>query len=286
MNRQIKIISALAFLLVFYQTSYSQIKIGTKVGYSVGQLSDNSDNIYTKKYKSISGIDYGLTMEIPFSDLFSIQTEINITHRGGIRKGAQPIPLDPLADALSGIGVTLEQLNQLVVFQRGMPLTDEDPLYGIYNSKNVLNYLEIPIMVRLGWGDEWRFYTQIGPYVGFLLSAKQETSGTTKLYLDSDALQPLQIPNPFPGTPPFIDMPEQSFDEKTDVKDDLQSLNAGIQGGVGLIRKINEKNEVYFDLRGSYGFVPIQVDETFGRSKVGGVIVSIGYTFSLSANQK
>ena len=42
-------------LLTFFlisQVSVAQVKIGGKVGYSIGRLTDNSDNIYTEDYES------------------------------------------------------------------------------------------------------------------------------------------------------------------------------------------------------------------------------------------
>jgi len=285
--KRINILTILTLVFIsFVQTNTAQIKIGGKIGYSVGQLSDNSDNIYSEKYKSISGVDYGVTFELPFNDLFSIQSEINIAHRGGERKGMQPVPLAPLGDALAGYGMTIEQLSQLVEFQRGSGLSDENPLYAGYNNLTVLDYLEIPVLAKFGWGTNWRFFAEIGPFVGFLLNADQKTSGSSKFYLDNNGTQPLQVPNPgfVPGNgqPQLVDFPEQSFDAKTNVENDLESLNAGFQAGVGIAKKIRENHELYFDLRGSYGFIPMQVDETFGKSKVGGVVVSLGYAYIFS----
>ena len=271
------------FFVCFVQTNVAQIKIGGKVGYSVGQLSDNSDNIYSENYKSISGIDYGLTFELPFNELFSVQAEINITHRGGERKGVQPVPLAPLEAAFAKFGMTMEQLSGLVYLQRGSGLSDEDPLYSNYNNLTVLDYLEIPVLAKFGWGTDWRFYAEIGPFVGFLLNAEQKTSGSSKFYLDNNGTQGLQVPNPGfepdNGQPDFVELPEQSFDAKTDVENDIESLNAGLQGGIGITKKIQENHELHFGLRGSYGFIPMQVDETFGKSKVGGVVVSLGYAY-------
>ena len=80
-------------LLTFFlttQVSFSQVKIGGKVGYSIGRITDNSDNIYTEEYESSSGVDVGVFIEYPVSELFSLQMEILYTQRGGERNGMQP----------------------------------------------------------------------------------------------------------------------------------------------------------------------------------------------------
>ena len=50
-----------------------------------------------------------------------------------------------------------------------------DPLY--YERR--INYIQIPIMARMGWGRERRgfqAYFQIGPQIGFYLSEKTKTN--------------------------------------------------------------------------------------------------------------
>ena len=77
------------------ETTKTEIKIGGKVGYSLGSLTSSTENIYTDDYESISGIDFGLTLEFKLTALISVQTELNYTHRGGERNGLQPVPANP-----------------------------------------------------------------------------------------------------------------------------------------------------------------------------------------------
>jgi hypothetical protein len=124
--------------------------------------------------------------------------------------------------------------------------------------------------------------------VGFLLSADQVTNGETFFYTDSSGNQVVQIPNPIhnPGDPttgpPFLGpIPEQDFTATTDVKDDLNEVLFGIHAGAGLIRKLNEKHELYLGFRGSYSFTTLQKDSTFGESHIGGLVFSLGYAYTL-----
>ena len=274
-------------LLVLAQVTYAQVTIGGKVGYSIGRIADNSDNIYTEDFKSTDGIDFGATVEYKISELFSLQTEILYTQRGGKRDGLQPIPTDNLESALAENGLSLEALNQLVQLQGRGPVTNEDPLYADFNNVSELEYIEIPLLAKFGWGTDWRFYVEGGPYVGFLISATQVTSGDSQFFLDSSGNTPLGVPNPFYDPqdpsfgPPFIPLPEQSFDASTDVKDDLNSTNFGIHAGAGLIRQLNEHHQLYLGFRGSYGFQSLQKDSTFGESKIGALVFSLGYAYTL-----
>ncbi len=274
-------------ILLCSQINFAQTKIGAKVGYSIGNINDTSDNIYARDYTSTSGVDFGFLAEFPISGDFSIQAELSFTQRGGERDGMQPVPLSPFEDALEANGLSLALLNQLIQAQGGAPISDTNPLYADFNNISELEYLEIPILAKYGWGTDWRFYVTAGPYIGFLLNANQETSGNSSIYLDSEGMMPLSVPNPFydpqnpANGPQFVPFPAQSFEESTDVKEDLNTFNFGVAGGVGIIRKLAEQHEVFFDFRASYSFIPLQKDEVYGKSKVGAFIFSLGYAFTL-----
>lgn len=276
----LKLLLIAIFLLS--EVSFAQVKIGAKAGYSVGRITDNSDNIYTEDYKSTSGVDFGIMFEFPVSDLFSLQTEILYTQRGGDRTGMQPIPTAALEDFGS-----VDQLNYMLSLQGKGPVDDSNPLYADFNNISELNYIEIPIMGKLGWGETWRFYVEAGPYIGFLVKASQNTSGTSLITLDAAGQDPLIVANPNydpsnPSSGPlWVPVPPQSFDAETDTKDELNTLNFGFHAGTGLIRKIADKHEVFVGFRGSWGAKSLQKDEVFGDSHVGGLIFSLGYMFTL-----
>ncbi len=272
-------------LITFFligQITEAQIKIGAKVGYSVGRITDNSDNIYVEDYESTSGVDIGILVEFPVSELFSLQTELLYTQRGGDRTGMQPIP----TAALDAFG-SVDQLNYMLFLQGEDPVSDSNPMYADFNNISDLNYIEIPILGKLGWGETWRFYVEAGPYIGFLVSSTQVTSGTSLITLDAAGQNPLIVANPNynpsdPSTGPlWVPVPPQSFDAETDTKDELNTLNFGFHAGSGLIRKINDKHEIYLGFRGAWGAKTIQKDATFGESHIGGLVFSLGYTYTL-----
>lgn len=272
----------LFIFLIITQFAISQVKIGGKVGYSIGRLTDNSDNIYTEDYESSSGVDVGIFVEYPVSELFSLQMEVLYTQRGGERSGLQPIP----TAALDAFG-SVDQLNYLLALQGKDAVTDSNPMYADFNNVSDLNYIEIPVLGKLGWGDTWRWYVEAGPYIGFLVKATQKTSGTSLITLDAAGLDPLYVINPNydpsdPGSGPvWVPVPPQSFDAETSARSELNTYNFGFHAGTGIIRKINDKHQVYVGFRGSWGARTIQKDKVYGESHIGGLVFSLGYAFTL-----
>lgn len=246
------------------------IKIGAKIGYSLAKLHDSNENTYAKDYESDSGIDFGFTAEFILTKMFSIQTELNFTQRNGTRTGMQPLGENELSD----------QLNQFLPFL-GLPtITPENPLYANFEAEQNLNYFEVPVLAKFGWGDNFRFYGEVGPYVGILLCAKQYTSGESQFYFDEDGNNPVFVPIS-DDLSEFIELPAQSLNAETDIKEDLKTVNFGGIVGIGVIKKIGEKSEVYLDARASYSLNYIQIRDVYGKTNVGGVIISLGYVYSI-----
>ena len=239
------------------ETTKTEIKIGGKVGYSLGSLTSSTENIFTDDYESISGIDFGLTFEFKLTALISIQTELNYTHRGGERNGLQPVTANDLSNSLNSFYPFI-----------GIPLiTNANPLYATFDSESDLQYLEIPALIKFGWGDNLRFSAAIGPYVGILLKATQVTSGTSPFYLDSEGTMPLSE--------------AVSLEAKTNIKDDLKTVNFGGTFAIGISKNIGDAGQLFIDARASYGFNSIQIKDEYGESNIGGVIFSLGYAYTL-----
>jgi hypothetical protein len=147
-------------------------------------------------------------------------------------------------------------------------------LYADFKNISVLNYLEIPIMAKWEWGNSWRYYVNVGPYVGFLLTAKQKTSGNSQLYFDSGGTQPVEIS----GQP----LPPQPFDATTDVKSSLKKANFGITGGAGISKNMGKSGDLILDVRAADGLTTIQKDtQNDGKNHTGGLFITLGYAFSL-----
>jgi hypothetical protein len=179
--------------------------------------------------------------------------ELNYTSQGGKRSGLQMITMDLPPE---------------------LPIPPGTTLYADFNNETVLDYLEIPVMGRVTFGNKARFFFNAGPYLGFLVRANALTAGTSTVYLDEGGTVPVLIPPE--GDPLIIPL-----DADTDVKESLKSSNVGLAGGGGVFYPVGV-GEIVIEARFQLGLTVIQEDvATSGSTKTGALVVSIGYAFSL-----
>ena len=231
-----------------------KIKLGLDAGISIPELKSNNSNELSQGYKSRLASVFGAFADFGIDKNFSIKAFINYTGQGGKRTGMQPVTDIPPA--------------------LGSMLPPGTLLYADFKNVSALNYLEIPVMAKWEWGNSWRYYVNIGPYVGFLLAAKQKTSGNSQLYFDSGGTQPVEIS----GQP----LPPQSFDATTDVKSSLKKTNFGITGGAGISKTMGKCGDLILDIRAADGLTTIQKDtQDDGKNHTGGLFITLGYAISL-----
>ncbi len=259
----------LAFLL-FSASLYPQFNIGIKSGYSLGNLSDNTSNIYSNNYKTIGGFDIGLTGEYQVSDLFSLQVEFLWVKRGGKRQGLQPIPNSFLIPQIQSIGFNLATFNEIIAFSGGTTLSDTTPLYASITNESHLNYIQVPLSLKYNFRTSslWNFYIEGGSFVSFLTNARQRVRGTSKFFVDAQGNLPLKIQNSQGGIL-GTEFPALSFNETIKVKEQFNDFNVGLLGGVGVRRQIGKRYEVLFGSRITYGLLSVQKNSTLGSSKIG-----------------
>ena len=104
--------------------------------------------------------------------------------------------------------------------------------------------------------------------LGYLLSAKNVTSGTDNIYLDKTLTMPL-LPAPV------------SFDANTDIKSDLTSFNVGVQAGIGFAYSLGTAGRLILTGGGNYGLTHIQVDPANGQNNTGAATITVGYLVNL-----
>ena len=228
-----------------------QIQVGAHGGLSIPNIRDG-DNEFSRGYTSRKGPFIGLFAEFRFHSNFFLRAEVNYASQGGKWDGRQPVIID-----LPGLIIPPDVI-----------------LYADFNNETILDYLEVPVLAGLTWGEKPRFFINAGPYVGFLVRAKTITSGMSTLYLD-DAGTPLLIP------PDFQPLPPLSFDATTDSKNDINDLSAGIAGGIGLAIPAGP-GELILGVRFSLGLTNIQADvEAYGKNHTGAVVMTLGYAYTL-----
>ncbi len=128
----------------------------------------------------------------------------------------------------------------------------------------------IPILAKFGHQFEqssWRIYADVGPFVGFLLSAKQVTAGESEIYLDPAGTQAFPVGS-------------QSFNNTQDIKDQLNSTNFGVEGNIGLNYAFGQNN-LFIEFGGNYGFLNIQKGSANGKNNTGAATIVLGYSYWL-----
>lgn len=227
-----------------------ETRIGLHGGLSIPDIRGGTTEQSTG-YTSRLGPFFGLFYDFPVRPRFALRAEVNYVGQGGKRNGMQPISADQVS---------------------GLPVPPDVTLYADFRNETILDYVEIPLMVRLNWQRRPRFYVGAGPYIGFLIRARTVTGGTSSLYADAS------------GTPLLIGgepVPAVSFDGHTDIKQDVNSRNAGIAGGVGLESPFGA-GAFSVDAHFSLGLSNIEKDPAQnGENHTGAVVVAIGYSHPL-----
>lgn len=263
------------FLLVlivgFLSTSiYGQTnKYGIRLGVGLPNLQSKDDNIYSKDYKTVAGFDGGLFADFGITENFSIKAELAFARKGGERNGLQPI------------------LSALLPAELTAALPPGTILWADFENKAVFSYIEIPILAKYEWnlGDTWGVYVNAGPYVDFILSPEQVTKGQSTIYLDEGGTMPLMIPIP-PTFQEFVEA-QGDFTATTDIDKDLAAMDFGAMFGVGVSANISENSELLLDIRGSYGFIPLQNDkDVYGTVHMGSITFALGYVYTINKKEK
>lgn len=148
-----KIISFTLLVTFFLSSStYAQTKgvvdYGAHIGYNSSTVSNSSDSATRG-----TGINVGLVIDYYFSNSWSIKGKL-IYDQKGWDKGF----------------IEFYDLNE---FDPNLPGGS-----GPYKTNFELNYLTIPVMANWHFGRTKNWYLNFGPYVGFLMSAKETAFGT------------------------------------------------------------------------------------------------------------
>ena len=237
--------SLFVFALFYFHASAQNVALGIQGGISIPNLTadGSSSTPLNTGYSSRFGPDFGITAEFKVSNLFSIQPQLEYSSQGGKKDGFQ-----------------------------AFPNTQPPPtyLYANFNSEARINYLMLPVLAKFGWdfkSSPLRFFVDAGPFLGYLVSAKQVTSGTSMIYADAGGTEPVS-PQPVP------------FDKTTDIKDQIHNANFGIEGNIGLAWKF-KKSYIFLEAGGNYGFLNIQKVAADGKNNIGAATALFGYSFWL-----
>ncbi|MBN8865075.1 MAG: PorT family protein [Sphingobacteriales bacterium] len=230
----------------------TKTEIGIKAGLSIPNLtSGSSANPVSNGYTSRLDGDAAIHAEFHIGKSFSIQPQLEYSSQGGKKNGMQAFtPPDEI----------LQQ------FPAGQAPTY---LYAEYKSIAKINYLMLPVLAKYYFNlkKKWGAYFAGGPFISYLLNAKNITKGSSIVYLDPKKTQPLSSQM-------------LSFDSKDNVTSDLHRFNAGISGHLGVDYKV-AGGSLFIEAGGNYGFIDIQKNNLDGKNKTGAAVINLGYQFKL-----
>ena len=243
-------------------SSFAQVgdyRTDLAVGINGGVAMSNVAFVPKVPQTMLNGPTFGLTAryscEKYFSSICAVVAEVNYTQMGWkeniLDMDDQPVPLH----------------------------TDESQTLN-YTRK--INYLQVPLLARLGWGRErngFQFFIQLGPQVGFCLGEKTESN--------FDVRDPAFDPDIWNGQYG----PEYKYGGKRAshvvTQDSLEIENKvdyGISAGAGL--EFSNRHVGHFIVEGRYYYglgnlFGNSKRDYFGRSNFGTILVKFTYLFDI-----
>jgi hypothetical protein len=260
-----------AFMLLATAFNYAQVtKFGVRAGVGIPSIKSTDDNVYSTGYQTVPAFDGSFFGDFGITENFSIKAELGYARKGGERNGTQPIPP-------AGLG-PLE------------PLAQGNPIWATFDNTAVFNYIEIPVLAKYEWnlGDSWGVYVNGGFYVDFIINPEQVTNSYGEVPLYRDEAQTIPVKYPVEGVPIEF-WPDLSADltATTDISNDLADMDFGAMFGVGVTKAISDNSELLIDIRGSYGFIPLQNNtDLYGTVHMGNVTFALGYAYTLPKKSK
>jgi len=230
-----------------------QVLLGVKGGIGIPDLK-NGGTPQSEGFSSRKAPNFGAFIEYHFDSNFSLLGEILYAGQGGQRNGMQPLYAYNLT---------------------GLPIPPDLILYANFDNETILNYLEFPVFACYSFmGNKSGFdvYVDLGLYLGILLNATAKTNGTSTIFLDKEGTIPLSVGG--------NQLPPQNFDNEADIIDELNKINVGLSGGLGVTYNFSG-HQIKFDVRGAYGFIRLQADEKDGSNYTGVLAITLGYGFKI-----
>ncbi len=241
------LVNMTGFLFSQSDSSESKFVLGVLGGLNIPKLSGSNNNPLSSNYTSRLGEAFGVTASYFLKSNFALRADLLYSSEGGKRNGIQAMDassVNPQAPAGTY-------------------------LYANYYNESILNYVEIPVMLKyfIPVCKSSTCYIDFGAYAGYLLNAKQETSGSSLIYADKAA------------TIPVVPI-SQSFNATTTTTSSINPFNFGLTGGVGITQQI-VFGEIFLDARGAYGLTAVQKNSQDGQSHNGYLLISFGYAIPL-----
>ena len=152
---KIRLISILAIILgSLFQLQAQDAKFGIRVGGNITNAQYMQGDL-THKIKSKFGLDLAIVADFPLGDVVSFGPELHWLQKG----------------------YKIEDFNG--------PLFDD--------ATSTLNYLELPLLVKLNFGEEAKFFVMAGPSIGYLLGENTVDENGDEIVIDLDDYNRLDL---------------------------------------------------------------------------------------------
>lgn len=281
-----KKIQLLAGLLIFSLCAYSQtVNVGIRGGLSIPNIVSGGDNPLSKGYSSRIAGGGGIFAELGINNYVSFRLGVEYSGQGGKRNGIQAIPSEQvMAGITAGMGGgNMEGMDDILgPVMSSMP----NNIFADVKNTAAFDYLIVPVSIQIGTNanNRWRVYANAGPFVSFLLHGKQTTKGQSKMYMDADKSLTLgdAMQSVIGNVPELADVlqNETDFGSEKVITSDLNPVNAGIQGDIGLSYR-HERHRIFIEIGGNYGFIKMQKDKSNGSNRIGAATVMVGYAIRI-----
>ena len=254
------------FLAGYSVQAQTDIYIGVRGGLNIPKLTASGDNPMSKGYSSRLAGNGGIFVEFQFNELFSIRPMVEYTQQGGLRKGMQAIPAAMLPAEMQSIPA----------------MVGEKFMYADFKSETTFDYIMIPVLANFGWNLKnipARVHVNAGPFVSFLLDAKQVTSGSSLMYVDPAGDMTMDyLLGTLMGVPPQRALPMAN---ERNIKDEVNPVNFGVSANVGISYEVAPRHNILLEVGGNYGFRELQKSAENGENRIGAATVVVGYAFKL-----
>jgi Outer membrane protein beta-barrel domain len=251
----IYLLSLFALIVLEQKVQAQTLLVGLKGGISIPNLTSggSDNNPLNTGYSSILGADGAIFGQYGISDVFSLELSAEYSKQGGKKNGNQALPVP-------------------AEFAGLFPPGEVPPyLWATIDAQANLDYLLVPLLAKFTFAfshsSPLSWHVDAGPFVGFVLSAKIVTTGTSNVYEDQA------------HTMPLLSAPI-SLASNTDIKSQLHTANFGVEGNIGLDYALG-RSAVFVEVGGNYGFIPIQKSSANGQNNTGAAVARLGFSYQL-----
>ena len=233
----------MVIMAAFIATSaMAQVQVGPKVGLNLYKINDGEDASEGVKEPFGIGFNLGVASSFNITDNFAIAPELIFTQKGSRVKseGAEMI--------LDG--------------------TTEIPMEYSYTERVKLNFLEMPVLARIAFGNTVKGYANVGPSFGYWLGGKFSYDSEVNGESESED-----------SKIKFVSEYDDDSDDAEILKEDVNRLEIGAVLGGGLMLDTSA-GSLLFDVRYQAGLTNLSnYEDMDGEEKVknNGLSISVIY---------